>query len=299
MAVNREIWRPDIVEALFKSNTWMNRSFNADEHVVGGRVVHIPQAGPPSNVERNRVLLPAPIVKRTDNDIVYSLDEYTSDPRLITDIDKKELSYDKRQSVIKDDTGKMMEVAGDNMLYNWAKNAPSGAKIVTTGGSAAGTASGASGNRKIITEADIRKAKTLMDKQNVPMEGRVMILPADFADQLMSDNSLKYAFQQVVNLKEGAIGRLYSFDLYVRSTVLVETTGGTVKLPEAASATDDNECALFYYENYVERALGDVEIFDNPNQAAYYGDLISFLLRLGGRNRRGDNTGVGLICARP
>lgn len=299
MAVNKEIWRPDIVESLYKSNSWMGRSFNADEYVVGGRIVHIPQAGAPSNVERNRVNLPGPIVKRSDTDIIYVLDEYTSDPRLITDVDKKELSYDKRQSVIREDTGKMMEVAGDNMLYLWAKNVPSGSKVLTTGGNATGTAPGATGNRKIITEADIRSAQVLLNKQNAPKEGRVMILPSEFLNQLMSDNNLKYAFQQVINLREGSVGRLYGFDLYERSTVIVETTGGTVKLPEAASATDDNECALFYQEQMVERALGEVSIFDNPMQAAYYGDLVSFLLRLGGRNRRQDNKGVGLICARP
>lgn len=299
MAVNREIWRPDIIESLFKSNVFLTRAFNADEYVVGGRVVHIPQAGSPSGVERNRVNLPAPIVKRTDTDITYALDEYTSDPRLIPDIDKKELSYDKRASVIREDTGVMMQTAGDNMLYNWSKNVPSGSKILTTGSAAAATAPGATGNRKILTEADIRKAKVLLDKQNIPAEGRVLVLPADFADHLMSDTSLKYAFQQVVNLREGSIGRLYTFDLYVRSSVIVETTGGTVKLPEAASATDDNECALFYHELMVERALGDVDIFDNPNRAEYYGDIVSFLMRLSGRNRRADNYGVGLICARP
>lgn len=299
MAVNKEMWRPDIIEALFKNNSFLSRAFNADEYVVGGRVVHIPQAGAPSNVERNRVNLPAPIVKRTDTDIVYALDEYTSDPRLITDIDKKELSYDKRQSIIRDDTGKMMEVAGDNMLYNWAKNIPAGSKILTTGSAATGTAPGATGNRKIITEADIRSAQTLLNKQSIAKEGRVLILPSEFLNQLMADTNLKYAFQQVVNLKEGSVGRLYGFDIYERSTVLIETTGGTVKLPEALSATDDNECAIFYHENMVERALGDVEMFDNPNQAAYYGDLVSFLIRLSGRNRRADNKGLGLICARP
>lgn len=298
MAVNKEMWRPDIIESLFKSNNWLSRSFNADDMVVGGRIVHIPQAGAPSNVERNRVNLPAPIVKRNDTDIVYVLDEYTSDPRLITDIDKKELSYDKRASIIREDTGQMMEVAGNNMLYNWAKNIPAAAKIPTTGAAAAATAPGATGNRKIITEADIRKAQLLLNNQNVPREGRVMILPGNFLDQLMSDNNLKYAFQQVINLREGAVGRLYGFDLYERSSVLVESSANAIKLPEAASATDDNEAALFYYEQHVERALGDVDIFDNPRQAEYYGDVVSFLLRLGGRNRREDNKGVGYITAR-
>lgn len=299
MAVNKEMWRPDIIESLFRSNAFLTRAFNADDMVVGGRIVHIPQAGAPSNVERNRINLPAQIVKRNDTDIVYVLDEYTSDPRLITDIDKKELSYDKRASIIREDTGKMMEVSGDNMLYNWAVNIPAASKVLTTGANAAGTAPGATGNRKIITEADMRKAQLLLNNQNMPKEGRVMVLPGNFLDQLMSDNNLKYAFQQVVDLKAGQVGRLYGFDLYERSSVLVETTGGVIKLPEAASATDDNECAIFYQESAVERALGDVDIFDNPGKAEYYGDVVSFLIRLGGRNRRTDNKGVGYITARP
>lgn len=299
MAVNVEIWKPEIITSLFKSNEWLMRAHNADEHVVGGAVVHIPQPGAPSNVVRNRTTVPATAVKRADTDIVYVLDEYTTDPRLITDIDKKELSYDKRQSVITEDMGALKEVAADNMLYRWAQNIPTGNKIVTTGALATATAPGATGNRKLITEADIRNAQALLNKQNIPKEGRVLILTSDMLNHLMSDNSLKYAFQQVVNLKEGALGRLYGFDIYERSSVIRETSAGVVKLPEAANAIDDNDCAVFYHEGTVERALGTVSIFDNPNRAEFYGDLISFLVRLGGRNRRADNKGIGYIAARP
>lgn len=299
MAVNKEMWRPDIIESLFKANQFLNRAFNADEYVVGGSIVHIPQAGSPSNVVRNRTTVPATAVKRTDTDIVYTLDEYTTDPRHITDIDKKELSYNKRLSVINEDMGALMETAGDNMLYRWTANVPAGNKILSTGSAATATAPGATGNRKILGEADIRSAQALLNKQNIPAEGRVMILTADALNNLMSDNNLKYAFQQVVNLKEGSVGRLYGFDLYVRSTVIRETTAGVVKLPEAANAVDDNEGILFYHEGAVERALGNIDIFDNPNRAEFYGDLISFLLRLGGRNRRADNKGVGYIALRP
>ena len=37
----------------------------------------------------------------------------------------------------------------------------------------------------------------------------------------------------------------------------------------------------------MERAKGNVDIFDNQNRAEYYGDIFSMELRLGGRQRRG------------
>lgn len=302
MAVNVEMWRPDIVEALFKANPHARHAFDADEYVVGGAIVHIPQSGGGTTVERNRAVLPAPIVKRMDDTIVYPLDEYTTDPRLITDIDKKELSYDKRMSVITEETGALMEFVGDDLAYKWAKDLPSTSKFLSTGGAAAGTAPGAAGNRKILTEGDLRKARALLSSQNVPKEGRYMMLSPNVLDHLMSDNSLKYAFQQVVDLPEGVIGRLYGFNIIERSSVVVQGAGGlsgTVKLPEAASATDDDDCVLFWQQSMVERAMGTVTIFDNPNRAEYYGDIVSFLIRMGGRNRRKDNKGVGLIVLAP
>lgn len=302
MAVNVEMWRPDIQEALFKANPHLRHAFNADEYVVGGSIVHIPQSGGGTTVERNRSTLPAPIVKRTDTDVLYPLEEYTTDPRLITDIDKKELSYDKRMSVITEETGALMEFVGDDMVYKWAKNIPASKKILSTGANHTGTSPGATGNRKLLTEADIRKAKIQLDLENVPQDNRFMLLDPNMLDHLMSDNSLKYAFQQVVDLPDGVIGRLYGFNFLQRSSAVVQGTGGTsgaVKLPEAASATDDDVAALFWHQSMVERALGTTTIFDNPNRAEYYGDIISFLVRMGGRARREDNKGVGLIVLAP
>jgi len=298
MALNVEMWLPQIVETLFKVNPHVQYAVNEDEYVTGGSVVHIPQAGTPAEVQRNRTVLPAPIVKRADTDIVYLLDEYTTEPRLITDVEKVELSYDKRQSVIDEDNAGLMEFAGDDLIYKWAKNIPAANKILSTGATSAATAPGATGTRKIITEADIRKAATLLSNQNIPREDRYMLLTSNALDQLISDNNLKYAFQNVVDLPTGVIGKLYGFNLLERSESVIQTDGGTsgtVKLPEAASATTDDEAILFWQKRQVARALGTVKMFDNPNQATFYGDIISFLLRMGGRNRRSDNKGVGLI----
>lgn len=302
MAVNQEMWQPVIIEQLFKSNEFLRYGYNADEYVIGGSAVHIPQAGAPSGGQRNRSSLPATVNRRSDTDIVYLLDEFTSDPNRISNRDLVELSYDKTSSVVRTDTAVIRELVGDWMAYNWASNVVAGSKILTTGAAAVGTAPGATGNRKILTEADIRKARLLLNNQNVPQENRYMLLPSNMLDMLMSDTSLKYAFQQTVDLKEGVIARLYGFDLLERSTVSVQATGGTagtVKAPGAATATTDDDCALFWQMDCVERAIGEVKIFERKDEPTYYGDIYSFLIRAGGRNRREDNKGVGMIVAAP
>lgn len=296
MAVQVELWRPDIAEFLAKDNEFANYCFNADEYVLQGKVVHIPQAGGPATVEKNRSVLPAVITQRTDTDITYTIAEFTTDPVLIPNADMAELSFDKRQSVIRENLSGLREVAMDNLLYEWAKNVPSGSKIPATG-STTHTATGeaATGNRKDLTEADIRSAATLLNKQSVSREGRYLIITADQHNQLLKDNNLKYAFQQVVDLPSGVVGKLFGFNIMVRATVVQLDNSGVVKEPNAAGATTDNVAALFYQREMVERALGTVAMFEQMGAPEYYGDIYSFLVRLGGRQRRTDGKGVGMI----
>ena len=98
MAVTPEIWTDYIIGNLFKTNEFLLHSVDESQYVIGGTVVHIPQAGSPSGVKRNRTSLPATITRRKDVDVTYALDEFTTDPRFIPYADKVELSYDKMDS---------------------------------------------------------------------------------------------------------------------------------------------------------------------------------------------------------
>jgi hypothetical protein len=290
MAVNTEIWKPEVVNSLFASNEFMGRSVDATREVVNNAIVHIPQAPPATETLINNNDFPVIAVQVADDDITYALDRFYKKPVHIRDFQKKELSFDERQSVIKEYLGSLMVDVGTWLLYRWFNNVPNAAthRVPTSG--AVGAAS-----LKLLTEADILSAQATMNKQDVPKEGRVLLLDSDHETQLRSDGQLKYAFQQVVDLKNGSIGRLHGFDIYSRSTVGRLSNAGVLKLPNAASATTDKPVSCFWQEDCVERAIGSVEIFDNPNRAEYYGDLISFLVRNGGRHRRKDLKGFGLI----
>lgn len=294
MAIQKEIWIGDIVTNLFKANPHLNYAMNADQFVLAGKVVHIPNAGSKPGVKRNRTNLPASVTIREDVDITFSLDEYTTDPILITNAEQYETSYDKRSSVTSEQSNAIAELVGDWFFYYWAPSAAT-CIIRTTGDSVA--AHVGSGNRKKVTAADVKKAQLYLNKQGIAKNDRYACLDADMYDQFTDSlTATQYKdFSASYNQAEGVVGRLFGFTfLDARQTVLVydNTSTPVVKTPDAASASTDNAAGLFWQKDAVIRALGTQEFFENEKDATYFGDIYSALLRAGGRKKRNDGKGV-------
>jgi hypothetical protein len=296
MAIEKEIWRKDIQEAVFDDNSFLDDAFNADENVIGGAVVHIPQSGGAGNIEKNRSTFPATIRRRTDTDIVYVLDEYTSDPVKITDADKKELSYDKRKSVIGEDTEAVKQLVADDFLYKWASSLPAGSILLTTGDAVAASAPGATGQRLAAVLGDLQRAQTEMDAQGVSEANRFAMIPARLRAQLFPIGSavIQAMMQNVTpeERKKGIIGEVCGFKLRSRTKAAIYSNAGTLKAPGAVSAVDDDEAIVCWQKNAVERAKGTIDFFEDLKNPTEYGDIYSMLVRAGGRRRRADDTGV-------
>lgn len=294
MAVTKELWTRDIVDNLFKDNGWAHRAYNADGNVLNGKVVHIPVAGSPSTVKKNLTTFPQTAVKRTDTDITYAIDTLYTIPRHIEAIEKYELAYDKRESVLGEDRAKITQDAMDNLLYRWAPTVAAN-YIATAGAARPASVSGATGNRLAFTKAAFNEARKKMNKDNILKTGRVAILTSDhYAEFLESlSEGEKTNFGRVTNMETGLVGKYLDFDVYERSSVLryrgasVAAAAVVDELDEAfVPAATDIAASLFYQEKAVERALGDVQMFDQTNDPTYYGDVYSFILRFGGRQRR-------------
>lgn len=294
MAIQKEIWMNTIVEGLFADNSFLSKAFNADEFVVEGKVVHIPNAGSPSNVSKNRSSFPATVSTRTDVDLTYNLDEYTTDPFRIPHADTVELSYNKRESVIRTDRAKLHESVAEGILLSWFPT--STYSIKTTGSAVAAHTTDATGNRKAFTKAEVKSLMTRFDKQNIPQIDRYLLLDADMYSQLLDSLSDKdsLAFHSAIDVKNGIVGKLYTFNVMMRSRVGLYTGAGAVKAWTTAGAATDNAAALAWHFNSICRSMGEVKVFDSENNPLYYGDIYSFLLRAGGRAMR---NGVEGLCA--
>ena len=299
MALNISIWQTTLVENFYPDNSFATKSVDDSTFVHAHKVI-IPNAGAPSKVQKNRTVKPASVNQRTDNDLEYEIDELTTDPIYIPNIDTVELSYDKRTSIISNDRAQLQDEAHLNLLERWGKGVPASNVLLTTGTTErnAHTSDTATGKRKRITKEDLLAIMTRMDADNVPEEGRYLLLDAYMYADLLADlsESDKWMFQNSANMQTGVLGNLYGLNIMKRSKVLRVKNDKTL-LPWGEDAVaGELAAALAWHEKSVSRALGEVKMFDSTNNPLYYGDIYSFLLRTGGSVRRYDKKGIYLLA---
>ena len=292
MALQVEIWEKDIVKNLYKNNKFAQFAFNADMYVLKGKVVHIPVAGAPGQIKKNLAVFPQTALKRTDSDITYAIDTFYLLPRHIEEIEKYEISYDKRQSMVGEDEEFLIQCAMDSLLYRWA---PAVAKTILTDGAVVdATLSGATGQRAAFTKQAFHDIFLQWNAARISDNDRYALLTAHHYSQFF--NSLSEAEKtdmgRVADLTKGVVGEYMGIKIMRRSEVLryrgADGAYAVVdELDEAYVAdAEDRAASFFWQKECVERAFGEVKMFDNPNRAEYFGDIFSMQLRLGGRIRR-------------
>lgn len=299
MAIQQEIWVKYIVDRLWKDNSFLQQAFNDDQYVLAGKVVHIPQPGSKPSVVKNRSSFPGSVVRRTDTDITYNLNEFTTDPTHIQDADKVELSYDKIASVFGDHAGQLVETVADDMIISWLTGI---SKIVrTSGADADAKVSGQTGQRKVFVHGDLKKAQLVLNLDSIPAMDRYALLEANMADELFDSlsNTQYRDFSQYADAANGVIGKLYGFNIMTRASVAMASSADAINALGASVAATDNVTSFCWQKSAVARALGEKKFFENPNRAEYYGDIYSALLRSGGRRRRANGEGIVAIMQAP
>jgi hypothetical protein len=302
MALQKEIWIADIQENLYANNMFLGQVGLDHSAFVNFKTVHIPQAGARPAVVANRSSLPATIAGRTDAEVTYSMNEYTTDPLLLPNIDTLQLSYDKRMSLLSNSISTLSDSIANKTLYAWA---PLLANSVRTSGTAVATAlaPSATGTRNGLTLVDVRNALRILDKSNFnPNEERYLILPADMYYQLLADAGISQYLQWGAETQiTGKVPMILGCKLIVRSSVVVYDTSGVIKatgdsgVPSSPAATD-NYGAILISKSAASRALGDIKVFGQEDRPDYYGSIFSALVMHGAAKMRTNGEGiVGII----
>jgi hypothetical protein len=293
MALQKEIWQSDIIENLYKDNAFATKAFNGDQYVLAGKVVHIPVSGTAAVIKKNLTSFPQTAVNRTDSEITYALDNYYALPRQIQNLEQYELSYDKRQSMVGDDQRNLIQSAMEGLLYRWA---PAAAKVIETSGADSGLDlmdDTATGTRKLFTKDVFKTIAKKLANTNIAGTPNAL-LTANHYHQLFESfsDAEKTNFNSFADAKTGRVAMYMGISIMMRSSVLrYRKVGGIWTVVDTqddafAAGAGDSAASLFWIDSCVERAKGDVHVFDDNGNPLYYGDVFSAEMRLGGRIRR-------------
>jgi hypothetical protein len=297
MGITLEVWANYIIERFYKDNAFLRFVYDDSPLVIQGKIVYIPQAGAKPGTTKNRSSFPATAVRRTDTALSYTLDEFTTDPTHIPNIDQIHLSYDKQDSVLGDHMVVLDELVAESMLVAWAANATAFATTGGPNGQEVAAIDGQTGNRKGLHHKDLAKLMVRMNVDNVPKEDRHILIDDnmyEFFYDSLSDNQQR-SFSDYMDAKTGVVGKLHGFNIHTRSSVLLADADDAAKAVGASVAATDNLASFAWHKNSIAAAIGDHKLFQDLNNPLYYGDIHSLLVMAGGRVRRTDGKGVYMV----
>tara|TARA_R110002033_G_scaffold1964_1_gene14468 strand:+ start:103 stop:1218 length:1116 start_codon:yes stop_codon:yes gene_type:complete len=309
MGLQVEIWSKTIQEKLLQDNSFLNHIANVNEaNIINGTIVHLPQAGNPSAVVKNRAVLPADAAQRTDDEVLYKIDEYTTDPVFIKNADTVELSYDKRRSILDQDIANLSEEVAEGMLTNFVvspvgtnKTLPLANILKTDSATTVAPAiAGTTGTRKAYQIADLQRMRNFMTYAKAWSEGNMFALltPEAAVQMFPADSVITATYMAATSEAERRLGIIYKvqgWNIMIRSSAYHLGADKSIKAFGAVAAATDCEGSFFWNKNMLEKALGKTEAFSNEKDPQWYGDIYSFLTRIGGRARRKNFEGVAIL----
>lgn len=279
MALQTEVWIQDIQETLFYQNEFLNLAEDHSEY-VRNKVVHVPQSGGKPNVVKNRTENVADIKRRTDTELTYELENYTTDPFLVKNVEDLQISYNKRQSVLGQHIATLGDTVAVETLQKWAVSGSTSHVLRTTGANTAMLPhSTATGKRLLLSVNDFARAAARMDIDKVPKQGRFAVVPTAMFYGLFTDKELlnQRALIGEDMIKMGVVAQLMGFNIIPRGEVVRYTNAAANNLRGADTTPAATDCAgaVCFSRYMVSQALGEIMVYLNEGDAKSYGDIMS------------------------
>lgn len=267
MAIEKELWLETIKEGMVPNTSFLSESVNLNEHVEYN-VLHLAEAGVEPEVFINNDVWPIPIAKREDIPLELPLHTFDSENTLVQNIEKKEASYDKMESIVRGHRNSLIKNISSQAAYNWCPSQDS------------------EFNPVLMSNGTINKSgvKRVSFEDFLTIEAKFRALDVDMDTIVAVLNSVHLADLRAEDLKLYkdvlASGKLFSFKLHTFSKLpYFDVTTGKKKAFGAAVTENDTQTSLCYCKNEVGLARGTVDVFARYNDPEMRGDIIGFQQR--------------------
>lgn len=229
------------MEALVSKNDWVNND-----------IIDLTEIGADPAVLIDNNTYPIAVAARVDDSAPVKLKKFETENTKVTDDELYALPYDKIGSVQQQHRLTLEETTMTYGLHSLAPLANTAeTPVISTTGSDDGT------GRKRMKAADIIAMKTKLDLLKVPKNGRVLVLSAIHAsDLLVDDLNFNTRYQ---NTTTGVIAQnYYGFRVYESTYNPVWNAGSKVAYGAAPAGGDKNGSVVFYAPHAI-KATGSVK----------------------------------------
>ncbi|WP_066836467.1 hypothetical protein [Rufibacter ruber] len=291
----KEVWIDVIKDTIKEKADFLSYVTSHDEYVQNN-VINMPQAGANAGIAVNRTTLPATATQRTDSNLLYTLDQYTTDPQFVSNLENFQSSYDKVKSVLSSQMDAMIERMGSLALNKFATGLPVD-RVINTTGAVSGTAlaPGATGTRKALILQDIIRLAQKFDEDGVSSNDRYLMLPAGMYYQLLADADIR---NMSVNgfggstIGSGALPEILGFKILRRNVVNSYSTVSALKAFGAATATTDFLGGIAWQKDSVAKAVSGIDVYYDEKNPLFFGSVLSTEIWMGASKTRSDNKGI-------
>ncbi len=264
--ISKEIWTDVLMEGFYPKDDFLSWSRDMSE-LVEYNTINMAEAGADPNLLIDNAVYPIAAATRTDLPKAITLRTLDTDSTIIRNLEKKEASYPKMESVVRGHRNTLRKGAIQLAAHFWAPQADGAFTPVLT-------ASGAlvNGYRQ-LTFADILRIQAAFAALDVdPATLAMMLNPRHQSDLLAEDMKL---YKEII-----AAGNIFGMKYFVNSqTPRWNTATGAKVAFQAAPAGTDTIASIVWCKDEVMKADGSVDVFAKYNDPDQKGDVINFQKR--------------------
>ncbi len=272
--VFKEIWTGEMVKALreYLSGTWLD-GIPDNSGIVDNDVIHLVEVGVDPDVLINNTTYPIPLQALDDKDIAVKLAKFQTKVTPITDDELYAISHDKMARVKESHSNAINDAKFAKAAHALcaSSNAAKTPVLTTTGERDATT------GRLKMTVKDLLAMKAALDKLNVPVANRRLVLCTDHVNDLLETDQ-RFKEQYNIDRNTGRVGKLYGFDVYEYANTPYYTTKGVKKDVGETGETGEFQCSFAFYTPRVFKATGSTKMYWSAaeNDPEYQRNKVNF-----------------------
>ena len=266
MAIQKQIWTDKLMEGFYPKDDFLMASVDMTE-LVDYNTINLAEAGVDPAVLIDNTSYPINAATRSDVPLSITLKTLDTESTIVRNIEKKELSYNKMESVVRSHRNSLRKGAIKLAAHYWAANADGTYTPVI-----AATGDLSNGYKKLKFE-DILVIRAKLVALDIDITRvNIMLNPRHETDLLEQDMKL---YKEII-----ATGNIFNMRYFVNSqTPRFNAPTATRVAYGAAPAGTDTIASTLWVTDEVMKADGSVDVFAKYNDPDQKGDVINFQKR--------------------